>query len=115
MVHYPWGRPAADWTLLRQRRRGARQELRAVWPVHRVDVRRRAVDVQLENVRPIIVAGEIVPQLHQDAELEIAFGVEDSFLRAHGPRQDAAVRRDDHAAAAAVRAAQEFLRLGGWL
>jgi len=36
-------------------------------------------------------------------------GIENAFLRAHGPGDDAAVGRDNHAAAAAIGTAQERL------
>src|SRR5262249_55734829 len=51
-----------------------------VGAMHRVELRRRAVDLQVENVWPVIVAGKVVPQLHLDADLEIAVGIEDAFL-----------------------------------
>ena len=69
-----------------------------MFPLRIMDViklRRGAVDVQLENVRPIVVAGEIVPQLHLDAEIEIAVGIEDAFLGAHRAGDDAAQWIDD--------------------
>src|SRR3954469_23500958 len=58
----------------RQRRR-VRGRQHAVLAVHRIKVRRRPVHVKLENVRPIVMAGEVVAQLRQDAELEIALGI----------------------------------------
>jgi hypothetical protein len=66
--------------------------------------------VHLENIGAIVVAGEVVPQLGQDPELEIAVGIENALLGAHRAGDDAAVGRDDNAAAAAVGIAQEFLR-----
>src|SRR5215510_15866743 len=42
--------------------------------VHRIEFRRRAVDLQVEDIRPVIVAGEVVPQLHLNADLEVAVG-----------------------------------------
>src|SRR5947209_5697566 len=86
--------------------RGRERRIRLV--VHRIEPRRRAVDLQVKNVRPIVMAGEIMTQLHLHAELEIALRIEDALLGAHRPRQDAAVRPDDDTAAAAIRIAQEF-------
>ena len=37
--------------------------------------------------------GEVVPQLHLDAELDVALGVEDALLHAHRARDDAAAGR----------------------
>src|SRR5208282_3165419 len=54
--------------ILRQGRRdrfAAGQEFRPVGPVHGIDMRGPAVDVELENIRPVVVTGEIVAQLHQ--------------------------------------------------
>jgi len=81
-------------------------------PVNRVDARRAAVDLQLENVRPVVVAGEVVPQLGEHAQLELAIRIENALLGAHGPGDDAAVRRHDDAAAAAIGIAAEIFRLG---
>jgi len=64
----------------------------------------------MENIRPVVVSGKVVPQLHLDAELEIALRVEDAFFRAERSGDDAAVGRHDHAAAAAIGTAQEFFR-----
>ena len=40
--------------------------------MHRVKLRCSAIDLKMENVGPVVMAGEIVPQLHGDPELEIA-------------------------------------------
>ena len=50
-------------------RRGRRERRRIV--VHAVKLRRRAVDVQLENVRPVVMAGKVVPQLHLDRDFTV--------------------------------------------
>ena len=92
---------------------GRRERRRIV--VHAVKLRRRAIDVHLENVRPVVVAGKVMPELHLDGEIEIALGVENAFLRSHRPGDDARQRVDDQRAAAAVRIAQEFLALGAGL
>src|SRR5262245_31472012 len=51
--------------------------------VHGVEMRRRAVDMQLENVGPVVVAGEVMPELGQDAEIEVAVGVKNPLFGAH--------------------------------
>ncbi len=71
--------------------------------VHAVKLRRGAIDMHLENVRPVVVAGKVVAQLHLNAEVEIAFGVEDAFLGAHRPRDDPRQRIDDQRPAAATQ------------
>src|SRR5947209_6081150 len=55
----------------RKRRRACGRERRIGLIVHGVKPRRRAVDLQVENVRSIVMAGEIMAQLHLHAELEI--------------------------------------------
>jgi RNA polymerase sigma-70 factor (ECF subfamily) len=37
-----------------------------------IKLRRRAIDVNLENVGTVVVPGEIMTELHLDAEIEIA-------------------------------------------
>src|SRR5262245_62462464 len=78
----------------RARGRAELSRLRAldrVATMHRIELRRRAVDLQMENVGPIIVAGEVVPQLHLDADLEVAVGIEDALFCGHRASDDAAV------------------------
>src|SRR5438067_293652 len=58
----------------RRRTRGGKRRVGFV--VYRVEPRRRAVDLQVKNVRPIVMPGEIVAQLHLHTELEIALGVQ---------------------------------------
>ena len=89
----------------------ARSRQRLGRAVHAIELRRGAVHVQLENIRPVVVAGEVVPQLHLDAELQVAVGIEDRLLGTKRTGDDAAQWIDDQAAAAAVRIAQEFLAL----
>src|SRR5262245_60006156 len=55
---------------------GRGERIDAILTVHRVEMRRPAIHVQLKNIRPVVVAGEIMPQLGEDAELEIAVGVQ---------------------------------------
>src|SRR6266850_3932401 len=72
-----------------------------------IDARCAAVDVDLENVGAVVMTGKVVAQLGEHSELEIAFGVQNSLLRAHRAGQDTAVGRDDDASSAAVCAAQQ--------
>src|SRR3979409_2126570 len=72
-----------------------------------IDARCAAVDMDLENVGAVVMTGKVVAQLGEDAELEIALGVQNSLLRAHRAGKDTAVGRDDDASPAAVRAAQQ--------
>src|SRR5262245_58417414 len=66
--------------------------------MHRVKLRCRSIDVELKDVRPIVVAGEVVPQLHRNRHLEVAIGIENAFLGTHRSRDDPEVGCDDHAA-----------------
>src|SRR3954467_14186862 len=96
---------AAGWRkqpmrALRNRRLACRHKRRIAFVVHAVELRRRPVDLQMKYVRPIVVAGEIVAQLHLHADLEIAVRVENAFFGAHRSRDDTVVRRNDHTAAA---------------
>jgi len=48
--------------------RGAcRRKRQILAVVHGIELGRRAIDLQVENVGPIIVPGKVVPQLHLDA------------------------------------------------
>src|SRR3954452_19511142 len=58
--------------------------------MHGIELGHGAVDLEMENIRPVVVAGEVVPKLHLDAEVEVAFGIENALLRAHGSGDDAA-------------------------
>ena len=78
--------------------------------MNRVKVRSAPINVELKNVRPVVMAGEVMPQLHCNSELEIALGIENAFLRSHWPGKDPAVRPDDETAAAAIRISQELFR-----
>src|SRR5262245_30828292 len=79
---------------LLQRGRGfVRQRLR--FAMHRIKPRGRTIDVQVENIGPVVMAREVVPQLHLNADLEVAIGIEDALLSAHRSRNDAAVGRND--------------------
>src|SRR6185503_9813471 len=60
--------------------RGLRCAKRGRIVVHTVELRRRAVDVHLENVGAVVVPGEIMTKLHLDRQIEIALGVENTFL-----------------------------------
>jgi len=75
----------------------------------RIELRRSAIDLEVEYVRPIVVAGKVVPELHLNAKLEIALGIEDAFLATQGAGNNPAVGSDDDAAAAAIGIAQETL------
>jgi hypothetical protein len=99
----------------RQRHVGLRELVLLLDTDHRINVRGAAIDLKLKDVGAIVVPGEIVPQLHADAEIEIAIGIEDAFFGAHRTGDDLAVGSDDHAAAATVGVAQEALALGAWL
>ncbi|MGH6670869.1 MAG: hypothetical protein ACRECV_02700 [Xanthobacteraceae bacterium] len=67
-----------------------------------VDVRSPAIDLQLKKVGAVVMTREVMTQLHVDAELQIALGVEDSLFRSHRTGYDPAIGRSDHAAAAAT-------------
>src|ERR1700738_5178284 len=51
--------------------------------MHGVKLRCSAIDLKMENVGPVVMASEIVPQLHCDPKLEIALGIKDAFLGSH--------------------------------
>ena len=84
--------------------RGERGILFAAMPG--VKLRCSAIDLKMENVGPIVMAGEIVPQLHGDPELEIALRIKDAFLGSHRSGDDPAVGRDDDAPSGAIGIAQ---------
>lgn len=77
--------------------------------MHRVKLGRCTIDVKVKNVGPVVVPCKIVPELHLNAKIEIAFRIEDAFIRSHRPGNDAAQRIDDQRAAATIRIAEEFL------
>ena len=63
--------------------------------MHVIELWCRAVDMKLENVGAVVVAGEVVPQFHLDGEFQIAIGVNNSFFRPHRPGDDSAHRIDN--------------------
>jgi hypothetical protein len=53
------------------------------------------VHAHLEDVGPVVVAREIVAELHLDSDLEVEIGIDDALAGAEGPGEDAAVGGDD--------------------
>src|SRR3954468_4541688 len=79
------GRRKQPMRALRNRRLACGDKRRIAFVVHAVELRRGAIDLQMENVRSIVVASEIVAQLHLHADLEVAVGVENALFGAHRP------------------------------
>ena len=50
-----------------------------------------------------------MPQLHRNAHLEVAIGIENAFLGTHRSRDDPEVGCDDHAATAVFRISNDLL------
>src|SRR2546421_9799563 len=79
--------------------------------MHRIELWRRAIDLQMKNIGPIVMSGKIMPELRRDAEVEVAFRIENAFLAAHRTSNDPAVGSDDQAASTAIGIAQELFCL----
>src|SRR6476660_4900606 len=79
--------------------------------MHGIELWRRAIDLQMENIGPIVMSGKIMPKLHRNAKVEVAFGIENAFLHTHRTGDDPAVGSDNQAAATAIGIAQELLCL----
>jgi len=68
------------------------------------------IDRQPKHVRPVVVTGEIMAELHLDAELEIQVGIQDVLrLTVEWSCEYASVGTNNHRTAANVGAPQEFL------
>ena len=71
--------------------------------LRRKDLRWDPIHFQMEDVRAVVVTGEVVPQLHAGADLQVAFGVENALLAPQWPCEHVAIGRDDQTAAAPAR------------
>jgi len=60
-----------------------------------IELGRRAIDMKLENIGAIVMAGEVVPKFHLNSEFKIAIGVKNPFFRSHWPRNYSTHRIDD--------------------
>ncbi len=72
-------------------------------PVDGIELRGGAVNVQMKNVRPVVVSSKIVSQLHLNSEVKITFGIENALFRSHRAGDDPAQGIDDQRTAAAIR------------
>src|SRR5258708_12222036 len=62
---------------------GVRQPAGVVGAVHVIELRCRAVDMQLENVRPVVMTREVVPELHLNPKPHISIRLKSPFPLPH--------------------------------
>src|SRR5262245_11926228 len=79
------------------------------YTMYRIKLRRCTVDVEMENVGPIVMTRKIVAKLHLNTEIEVALRIKDPFFRSHRTGDDAAQRINDQRATATIWIAKEFI------